>query len=384
MEFLGYRRHDGTVGIRNHLLVIPTVVCANHVAIEISNQLTKSIVIPHQHGCGQLGVDLEQTFRTLAGYGENPNVAAVLVVGLGCESVRPRNLCDEIAKTSKPVEVVIIQEEGGTLRAIEKGREIGKEMSVAISRVERELCDISELVVGLECGGSDTTSGLAANPAVGIASDRLAKEGATVILSETTELIGAEHLLAKRALDKEAKGIFEIVNRMEKQAMEMGVDMRGTNPSPGNIKGGITTIEEKSLGAIHKAGHASISGVLKYGEKPSSKGLYIMDTPGQDVESITGMVAGGAQTVVFTTGVGTPVGAPIAPVVKVTGNPRTYDNMKDNIDIDVSAIIEGKESIELAGDKLFKYVLEVISGRKTKSELLGHREFAISRIGPTL
>lgn len=384
MELLGYKRHDGTVGIRNHLLVVPTVVCANHVAIKISNQLRKSVVIPHQHGCGQLGVDLEQTFRTLAGYGKNPNVAAVLVVGLGCEAVCPHNLCKEIAKTNKLVEVVIIQEEGGTLRAIEKGVKIGKEMAIAVSRVGRELCDISELVVGLECGGSDTTSGLAANPAVGAASDKLVKEGATVILSETTELIGAEHLLAKRAPNKEAKRIFEIVNRMEKRAMEMGIDMRGANPSPGNIKGGITTIEEKSLGAIHKAGHTPISGVLEYGEKPSSKGLYIMDTPGHDVESITGMVAGGAQIVIFTTGVGTPVGAPIVPVAKVTGNPRTYDSIKDNIDIDVSAIIEGKESIELAGDRLFKYVLEVIRGRKTKSEVLGHWEFAINRIGPTL
>lgn len=160
--------------------------------------------------------------------------------------------------------------------------------------------------------------------------------------------------------------------------------MRGANPSPGNIKGGITTIEEKSLGAIHKAGDAPISGVLEYGETPSSKGLYIMDTPGHDVESITGMVAGGAQIVVFTTGVGTPVGAPIVPVVKVTGNPRTYENIKDNIDIDVSTIIGGKESIKQAGDRLFKYVLEVISGKKTKTEVLGHREFAISRIGPTL
>ncbi len=151
-----------------------------------------------------------------------------------------------------------------------------------------------------------------------------------------------------------------------------------------NIKGGITTIEEKSLGAIHKAGHTPISGVLEYGEKPSSKGLYIMDTPGHDIESITGMVAGGAQIVIFATGVGTPVGAPIVPVAKVTGNFRTYDSMKDNIDIDVSAIIEGKESIELAGDRLFRYVLKVIRGRKTKSEVLGHCEFAINRIGPTL
>ena len=385
MEFLGYQRPDGTVGVRNYLLVLPTCACVTHVATQISENIKNSVAIQHQHGCGQFGLDFEQTFRTLAGFGSNPNVAAVLVVGLGCESVSPEKLADKIAKTGKPVETVIVQHEGGTIKSIEKGLRIGKEMALEISRLKTSLFSVSELVVGVECGGSDTTSGLVANPAVGVAADMIIDDGGTVILSETTELIGAEHLLVKRAVNNDvADRILKIVHRLEKKIVEMGGDIRGANPSPGNIKAGITTIEEKSLGAIEKAEHTSIVGVLEYGERPQSKGLYIMDTPGHDVESITGMIAGGSQLIMFTTGLGTPIGSPITPVVKVTANPKTYENMKDNIDVDVSSVLKGDESIRKAGSRIFRCLLEVASGKKTKSEILGHKEFAINRIGLTL
>ena len=254
-----------------------------------------------------------------------------------------------------------------------------------ISEVKKEEFDVSSLTVGVKCALTDTTSGLTANPAVGYAMDLIIKKGGTVIFGETPEIIGAEHILAKRTVNEEVKKkLFEIVRNTENRVKTIGVDIRGANPSPGNIKAGITTIEEKSLGAIEKAGHKPIVGVLEYGEKPQSKGLYIMDTPGHDVESITGIIAGGSQLIVFTTGLGTPIGSPITPVVKVTGNPRTYGSMKDNIDVDVSPVLKGDESINKAGNRIFRCLLEVASGKKTKSEILGHKEFAINRIGLTL
>ena len=239
--------------------------------------------------------------------------------------------------------------------------------------------------MGLECGASDATSGIAANPALGVASDMIIKEGGTSILSETTELIGAEHLIANRSKNPHVKKrIYEIVGRMHKKIETMGVDFLGGQPTPGNARGGLTTIEEKSLGCIYKAGSTQIQEVLEYGEKPRKKGLVIMDTPGHDVESITGMIAGGAQLIAFTTGLGTPVGSAIAPVIKITGNPRTYVTMKENIDIDAGTIIEGKETIECVGNRIYYEIARIASGKRTKAENLGCHEFAINRIGPSL
>lgn len=385
MKLSGYIRPDGSVGVRNHLLIIPTVVCANKVAVEISRKISPSIVIPHQHGCTQLKPDLDQTTRILYNFGKNGNVGGVLVVGLGCESLSSDEVVDEISSTGKPVDTIIIQDEGGTIKAIEKGIEKAKRIYEDISRFRRESIDLDELIIGVECGASDTTSGLAANPAVGKAMDMVIDKGGTVIFGETTELIGAEYILAKRALnDAVARDIIHVIHSLENKIKGYGYDIRGSNPTPGNIRAGISTIEEKSLGAVLKAGSSVVKGVLRYGERLNSKGLFLMDTPGQDIESITGFIAGGAQVIVFTTGLGTPVGSPIDPVIKVTGNHRTYKRMQENIDIDVSQVLFGEETIEKAGEKVFKYLLKVISGKKTCSEKLGHHEFAINRIGPTL
>jgi D-galactarate dehydratase / Altronate hydrolase, C terminus. len=247
--------------------------------------------------------------------------------------------------------------------------------------MEKSEGDISELILSIECGGSDTTSGLASNPAVGYASDKLVDMGGTSIFSETTEFIGAEHILARRAVTAEVgQKILNIVKACEDKAKTMGVDMRGGQPTPGNIEGGITTIEEKSLGCIYKGGTKPIQDVLDYGEAPKGKGLYIMDTPGQDIESITGMTAGGSQIVVFTTGRGTPTGSPICPVIKVTGNPWTYENMKDNIDINAGTIVEGDQSLKEVGEIIFNEIVNVANGKLTKAEALGHREFGIYKL----
>ncbi len=384
MKFSGYRRPDGTVGIRNHVAIIPASVCASTVASNIAAQIPGAVALPNQHGCCQIGADHEQTVRTLIGLGRNPNVAAVLVVGLGCEGVPVHQVVSEIEATGKTAEVVVIQEAGGTLKATAEGVAIASRLAREISFLQREEIAVSELSLAIECGGSDFTSGLASNPAAGIAADLLVEAGGNVMLSETTEFIGAEHVLARRAKSSEiGEKIIRFVRQCEERAKLLNVDIRGGQPTPGNISGGISTIEEKSLGCIYKAGHAPVQDILAYGEAPKEKGLYIMDTPGQDIESITGMLAGGAQIVIFTTGRGTPTGSAIAPVIKITGNSRTFKMMEDNTDIDASTIISGDETIEQVGERIFEEIIRVANGHMPKAESLGHREFGIYKIAPT-
>lgn len=384
MELFGYKRSDGRIGIRNHMLVIPTVNCANEVAQRISNKIPDCKVIPHQHGCAQLKPDAEQTFRTLAGFGTHPNVAGVIIVGLGCETIQAKDLYEAVKASGKPACYVVIQDFGFTA-AIEKGTELGMEIYNQVKDTEKVRIDIGDLIVGLECGGSDTTSGISANPTLGEASDILVEKGATVVLSETTESIGAEHILARRAVSEEVgKKVVDIVKRMENRVLEMGVSIMDANPTPGNIKGGLTTIEEKSLGCIHKAGTSKIMEVLEYAERPTVKGLVVMDTPGLDLESVTGLVAGGVQIIVFTTGLGTPSGCPIAPVIKVCGNPITYKRLEEMFDMNVGTIIEGTESIEEASERMLNEIVEVANGKETKAEANGFNGFAINRIGPTM
>lgn len=386
MKLMGYARPDGSFGIRNHLLILPTSVCASDTASRIAAQIPGAVAVPHQHGCCEIGEDYDQTVRTLIGFGKNPNVGAVLIVSLGCEGIQAAPVEKEIAATGKLVESVIIQEHGGTLGALQVGIRIASHMAVQLSAMTKTEFDIQELVLGLECGGSDPTSGIAANPVLGVCSDLLIQEGGSSILSETTEMIGAEHLLAEKAVTPEiAEKFLKMVRRTEQRAIDMGNDLRGSQPTPGNIEGGITTIEEKSLGCIYKAGTAPLVGTLEYGEMipANPKGLYFMDTPGEDIDSITGMVAGGAQIIVFTSGRGTPTGCPIAPVIKLTGNYDTYRKMTDNIDFNAGRVITGEATVEQLGQELFTEMIQVCNGKLTKAESLGHREFGIFRIGYT-
>jgi altronate dehydratase large subunit len=384
--FLGYRRPDGRVGVRNHVLVVPTVICSAVVAERIAAAVAPvGTALPHLAGCGQLGPDLTVTHDTLAAYCGHPNVGAVIVVALGCEQVVAQRLADEARRHQKPAAVIAIQIEGGTVRATSKGIEIAREMVGVLSHAERTWCDVSSLVVSVKCGGSDYTSGLASNPAVGRVADRLVDRGGAVVLGEVAEIMGAEHLLAARATTADtAAHLLRIVSRVEAEAMALGLDIRGTQPSPGNIRGGLTTIEEKSLGATHKAGERTrLEDVVAYAAPITRRGLTVMDTPGLDVESVTGMVGGGAQVVLFTTGLGTPTGNPVAPVIKITGNSRTAAMMADNIDIDVSGVISDAESLDGAARRVFEELTAVCSGQPTAAERLGHREFAIHRRNPT-
>jgi len=373
MEFMGFQRENGEIGVRNHVAVIPTVGCANEVAEAIADRVPGSKPLLHHQGCCMIPSDIEVVERTLIGLGSNPNVAAVVLVGLGCESVSIDRVGDGIAETGKPVESVVIQDIGGFSKAVEKGVEAAKKGVEHAEPFKRQSFDLSNLTVGIKCGSSDATSGIVSNPAVGLAIDRLIDEGGTAIFGEITEMIGAEHVLARRAKTPEvAEQILKVVHELEEKIKSLGVDIRGSNPTPGNIRGGLSTIEEKSLGAIVKGGSKPIQGVLDYAEKPDGKGLYIMISPGREIEFLTGPVAGGAQIVIFTTGRGAPQGYPIAPVIKVCGNPRTSEKLSEHIDVDVSDVITEDKTLEEAAEKVFEKLVKVASGEKTKAEIIGY------------
>jgi altronate dehydratase large subunit len=386
-QFLGYPRPDGRVGVRNYVLVVPTVICSAVVCERIAAARPDHIVaLPHLAGCGQIGPDRGMTQDTLLAYCGHPNVGAVLVIALGCEQIIAQELAEAARRAGKPTEILAIQALGGTPATIARGTEVALAMADSISATERTSCDIASLVLSLKCGGSDYTSGLAANPALGRVADRLVSLGGAAVLGEVAEIMGAEHLLAARATRPGvATQLIQLVSRVEGEAIALGVDIRGTQPSPGNIRGGLTTIEEKSLGAVHKGGEESpLEEVVPYAGRVTRPGLTVMDTPGLDVESVTGMVGGGAQVVVFTTGLGTPTGNPIAPVIKITGNAQTARRMGDNIDVDVSGVLTDAEDFGQASSRLFDEVLAVCSGKRVAAEVLGHREFAIHRRNPTI
>lgn len=380
-KFWGYRRPNDRAGIRNYVAVIPSVCCAAWTAARIAASVEGAVLINNNTGCDETDADLEQTIRTLAGVGRNPNVAATLVIGLGCEVLSSLKLREEIEKEGKPVSHLIIQKEGGTAKTIQKGVTIVQQMVEKASEIVREPFDLAHLVLGTQCGGSDATSGLAANPALGVASDKLVGLGGGSIIAETPELIGAEHWLTRRAVSKEvADRIDFIVKRYEARLKAIGEDFVGKQPCPGNIEGGLTTIEEKSLGCVSKVGSAPVQGVLEYGEIPKGKGVYVMDTPGSDIESDTALLAGGCQLICFTTGCGTPVGTPIAPVIKITGNPLTYENMKDDTDINAGTIITGQEDVKDVGERIFQEIVAVASGKRTKAEIHKCHEFCVNRL----
>jgi altronate dehydratase large subunit len=382
--FAGFDRPSGPAGVRNYVAVVPVSVAASAVADAIADSAGENVhATPHQMGTDPPDQARAQIERTLSGIGTNPNVGAALVVDLGTESTDADAIADAIAAADRSVETLSIRERGGTSAAVEAGVDLAERLWADIAGLERTEQDASELVFGVECGGSDATSGIASNPAVGAACDRLVEDGGTACFSETPEFIGAEHILADRCEDEDLRErLLERVDFRESAAQLMGVDLRGAQPSPGNQEGGLTTIEEKSLGAIVKGGTSPVRGLVDYADRlPVGGGLVLMDTPGYDVESVVGKVAGGAQVVAFTTGRGSTTGNPIAPVIKVTGNPKTGERLGSNMDIDVSTILEG-ESIEAAGDRVYDLLLDVASGTRTAAELRRLEEFAINELQP--
>ena len=387
MEFMGYVRADGKVGARNQVAIIPSVTCANDVAAAIQHQVQGTVTYLHHQGCCQLPPDLERVTDTLISLGCSPNTSAVLVVSLGCEGTDHERRVKEISATGKHVEIIHIQELGGVSKAIQAGTDIARRLVIETSGLQRQPVDVSNIVMSIKCGGSDTTSGMASNCVIGYVADKLVDLGATVIFGETTEFIGGEHLLARRGVTKEVGDkILQIVDEMEARAKSLGCDMRKGQPTPGNIEGGLSSIEEKSLGAIMKSGSRPIQGVLGYTERViNQKGLWIKDTPGREPEILTGMAVTGAQCMMFSTGRGAPQGFPSMPVIKICGNPNTFERMEEDMDINAGLILKGEKTIEQVGEEAFAKLLRTLSGEMTKNEAIQYfTSIDIHCLGPVI
>ena len=385
--FMGYRRPDHTVGVRNYLAIIPSVFCANTTVEKIASQIPGSVPMPHVVGCAQVGFDLELTARPLKSMACHPNVGAVLIIGLGCERFNPQELLDAVRETQKPVAMFIIQNEGGTSATIRRAVEAGKEMKATLDQMKREPCPLSALMVATKCGGTDATSGLAANPAVGCAMDRLVAAGGSAILSECNELLGTEDYLARRAVSPEvARKVYDAIYGIE-DVLRSGLDPtlpanRNFLISRGNFDGGVSSIVEKALGGVHKSGTSPIVDVIEYATRPEldKHGLFLMDYESHDGEVVTGMIGCGAQLVAFTTGRGNPTGHPIAPVIKITGNSRTFHSMEENFDFDASSIISEGRPVDEVGHQLLDLIVRVASGELTSAERFGGTElFCVGR-----
>jgi altronate hydrolase len=392
--FLGYVREDGRVGTRNYVAVVAASNCAAHTAERIAESFAGEalpsnidgvVAFPHGEGCAMaIGPDTRQLQRTLAGVLAHPNVAAAIVLGLGCETNQISHyLGDSAPRTSRLVGMTL-QESGGTTGALEAARRHIRSLMEECASEKRTEVSASKLVVGLNCGGSDSFSGITANPALGVASDMLAAIGASAVLAETTEIFGAEHLLVRRARNREvAEKLLGFVRGYKTYLNRFGGSF-DDNPSPGNKEGGLTNILEKSLGAVAKAGTSPLNDAVDYAERITVPGFSFMNTPGYDPVSLTGLAAGGCNLIAFTTGRGSAIGFPTVPVLKISTNTTTGRRMKDNMDINAGVIADGDSTVLRVGQDIFDALLRVASGEKTKAEILGHREFVPWRIGPVL
>ena len=371
----GFHRPDGSVGVRYYVAIVATADAVNPVARRIASLVKGTVPIYTAFGRGMKGEDGERHVRTRAGLAKNPNVAAALVVGLEPKSAQ--EIANLVAATGKPVEWIAVETIGGSHNATTEGARIALQMVITASRIQREPSAISDLVVGVECGGSDGTSGIASNPATGQVADWLVEAGGTVILSERTEIIGGEEILASNAASASvAEEIRAVVTRTQEHARQHGIEL--TNLVADNIEGGLSTQEEKALGAILKGGTTPLQEIVGSAEQPSKKGLVFMDAQSPGTENITALAGGGAQIIIFSTGLGNPIACPIAPTIKVSGNPNTVVELCDNIDVDVSAIIKGEKSIAQSAEVLYEEFLQVANGGMTRSEVLGDEEVAIS------
>jgi (2R)-sulfolactate sulfo-lyase subunit beta len=378
-ELLGYRRQNGRVGVRNHVVILSVDDISNAAAEAVAGQVTGTLALPHAYGRLQYGRDLELHFRTLIGLGANPNVAAALVIGI--EDKWARRVADGIAETGKPVEWVSIEGKGD-LETVRQGSWMAKDLVQWASELRREPVELAELTVSIKCGESDTTTGLGSCPAVGVVVDELVDAGATVFFGETSELTGGEHLVAERCATPELRERFmELYRGYVDEIESSGADLLGSQPTEGNIAGGLSTIEEKALGNIEKTGTRPVIGVLECAEAPSNgSGLYFMDSSSAAAEHITLMAAGGAVVHLFPTGQGNVIGNPIEPVVKITANPTTAATMAEHIDVDVSGLLSRELTLPRAGELVIDSMRRTANGRLTAAEVLSHRELSLTRL----
>jgi len=378
--FMGYRRENGRVGIRNHVVILPLDDLSNAACEAVGNNVKGTLALPHAYGRLQFGEDLDLHFRTLIGVGSNPNVAAVIVIGI--EPQWTKRVVDGIAKTGKPVEGFAI-EQHGDLETICSASRKAKEFVHFATELQRTECKVNELWVSTKCGESDTTSGIAANPTVGNAFDKLRENGATTLFGETTEITGGEHLVMERCATPDVRAKFKFFfDRYAKVVDDHKTnDLSDSQPTKGNIEGGLTTIEEKALGNIQKIGRkAPVIGCLDKAEMPTGPGLWFMDSSSAAAEMVTLCAASGFVAHFFPTGQGNIIGNPILPVIKLSANPRTIRTMSEHIDVDVSGILRREMNLDAAGDKLLEMLFRTCNGRNTSAEVLGHREFIMTRL----
>ena len=378
--FKAYRRENGRVGIRNHVVILPVDDISNAACEAVANNIKGTLALPHAYGRLQFGEDLELFFRTMIGTGSNPNVAACIVIGI--EPGWTQRIVDGIAKTGKPVAGFSI-ERCGDLQTIANASRKAKEFVQAASELQRENCSLDELYISVKCGESDTTTGLGSCPTVGNVIDKACAMGGTASFGETSELTGGEHIVrAKAANEKVAKEFDAMFNDYQDMIMkEKTDDLSESQPTKGNIRGGLTTIEEKALGNIEKLGKKTkFVGCLKPAEAPKGKGLWFMDTSSAAAEAVTLWAASGAVVHLFPTGQGNIIGNPIEPVIKLSANPLTCSTMSEHIDLDVSAILRGEMSVDEAGDELLDVILRTANGRLTAAEALGHQEFVLTKL----
>lgn len=373
----GYLRADGRWGVRNHVLVLPAHAAANLAAERIAEGIPGAVFVGHQWEGRDDDPDYDRIAQTLAGFAANPNVSATVLVTI---QESDTDIARRARARGAEIHSIAMATHRGTAGTVAAARPLAGRLAEEAGRRSRQPMPVSGLVLGLECGGSDALSGITANPALGVASDLLIAAGGTSILAETPELIGAEHLLAARAVSPQVgRRVLEVITGFEAMIRDLGVDVRNAQPTPGNQAGGLTTIEEKSLGAAKKGGDSPVTGVLDFAQPPDAPGLYIMDTPGHDIEQMVGMVAGGANLAAFTTGRGTPTGSAITPVVKISTNTAIFARLAGDIDLDAGRILTGEETLESMGRTIYERLLEIAAGGLTSSERRGNHEFAISR-----
>ncbi|GAB3056562.1 UxaA family hydrolase [Intrasporangium mesophilum] len=379
--FYGYRRPDGSVGCRNHVIVLPVDDISNAAAEAVAKVVNGVLALPHPYGRLQFGPDLELHFRTLIGTGCNPNVAAAIVIGI--EPNWTQRVADGIAKSGKPV-VALSIEGNGDLKTIERASRAAIALIQDATSLQREPVSLTEMLISTKCGESDTTSGLGSNPTIGRFAERFTAVGGTFFFGETSELTGGEDIVANRIDDPVQRAKFErLFDEHQQVILAQEADLLGSQPTEGNIAGGLSTIEEKALGNIQKIGRAHVTEVLEMAEAPKGPGLHFMDTSSAAAESITLFAAGGAALHLFTTGQGNIIGNPIVPVLKLTANPHTAQSMSEHIDLDISAVITADMSLDEAADLVEDAVIDCASGRVAAAEVLGHREFVLTRLHRT-
>jgi altronate dehydratase large subunit len=383
-QFLGYVRPDGQVGVRNHLLVLSATGLTGPTGRRISQALPGAVFVAMPYDGGLLGEDRDAQIRTLVGFGVNPNVGAVLMIGGNPPKLD--HLAKEMSKSGKPIDSISMDEcDHDAITLTERSIRVGAKLMLKISKQRRVSCPLSKIFLGLECGRSDPSSGLVSNPMLGLIADRIVDEGGKAVFGETTEWLGAEHLLAKRgATPTVEQAILDAVLDSENRAIEAGLDLTGENPGPTNIAGGLSTIEEKSLGNIAKSGSRPIQSVLKYAEAPATPCVHAMHAATYAPESVSGFTASGANLILFTTGQGNSFVNLISPTIKISANPDTEARIKEQLDFTCPDVFSGEVSLEDAAPRFLELIIDVASGTKTWGEVLGEGEEVVSRFGGSL